>query len=148
MVSISCDVDVESRQWFTIEVQDTGIGLSEAALSRLFQPFTQADSSITRRFGGTGLGLVISQRLVQRMHGILSVASDGEGRGCRFTVRLPCFCPEASADLQTSLDLSPSKLPLGGLAPRVVVVDELEMRGQATCELLQVRFIPPAPRLP
>ena len=142
-VSISCGVD-KRRQTFTIEVEDTGIGLSEAALSRLFQPFTQADSSITRRYGGTGLGLVISQRLVQRMHGTLSVASGGEGRGCRFTVRLPWFCPEAPADLQASMDLFPEKLPLEGWDPRVVVVDELEARGQATCELLQVTIALPA----
>ena len=138
-VAISCVVD-EARQHCTIEVEDTGIGLSEAALSRLFQPFTQADSSITRRYGGTGLGLVISQRLVRRMHGELTVASAGEGQGCRFTVRLPCFCPEAPAELRGSLDLNPLRQPLPqGWHPHVVVVDPLEARRHASAELFQVR---------
>ena len=139
-VCISCGVD-ELRQYYTVQVEDTGIGLSEAALSRLFQPFTQADNSITRRYGGTGLGLVISQRLVRRMHGELSVSSGGEGCGCRFTVRVPCFCPEAASGLQASLDLSPVKLSLMGWNPRVVVVDGLAVRRQATCELLQVHVV-------
>ena len=119
-------------------MEDSGIGLSEAALQRLFQPFTQADSSITRRYGGTGLGLVISQKLVQRMHGQMSVSSAGEGQGCVFTVSVPCFCPEAAAELSGNLDLSPSKLPLGGLRPRLLVVDPYAARRQATVDLLQV----------
>lgn len=70
-------------------VEDTGIGLSEHEIQRLFQPFSQADSSTTRRFGGTGLGLSISMRLVELMGGHLSVRSEpGIGSVFAFTVAL------------------------------------------------------------
>ncbi len=67
---------------------DTGIGIDAAALSRLFKPFIQADASTTRRFGGTGLGLVITQALAQGMEGNLLVESQ-VGKGSRFTLELP-----------------------------------------------------------
>jgi PAS domain S-box-containing protein len=68
-------------------VRDTGVGLTQEQLSRLFQPFMQADSSTTRRFGGTGLGLVISRQLVERMGGRLWVDSEaGRGSTFHFTV--------------------------------------------------------------
>ena len=71
----------------TLEISDTGIGMTPDQVERLFQPFTQADESMTRKFGGTGLGLVISRRLAQLMGGDVTVRSEA-GRGSTFTVRI------------------------------------------------------------
>ena len=74
------------------QIRDTGIGISPAALTTLFQDFAQADGSIARRFGGSGLGLSISRRLVEMMGGTIAAASES-GAGSVFTVRLTL--PEA-----------------------------------------------------
>ncbi|MEY2581576.1 MAG: hypothetical protein QOE09_1425, partial [Ilumatobacteraceae bacterium] len=71
-----------------VSVRDTGIGLTPDAIERLFQPFTQADSSTTRRYGGTGLGLAISRRLAELMGGTMWAESDGPGRGSTFSFTL------------------------------------------------------------
>jgi len=80
-------------------VRDTGIGISKAALERLFEPFMQADASIAPRFGGSGLGLAISRRLVEAMGGRLSVRSlPGRGSTFSFTVCLERGQADASGD--------------------------------------------------
>ncbi|MFN8463047.1 MAG: GAF domain-containing protein [Anaerolineales bacterium] len=69
-------------------VRDTGIGLTKEGMSRLFQSFSQADSSTTRKYGGTGLGLAISKRLAEMMGGAMWVESDGLGKGAKFSFTL------------------------------------------------------------
>ena len=70
-----------------LEVSDTGIGMSPEQLSRMFQPFTQADASTTRRFGGTGLGLALSKQLAEMLGGTIT-ADSTHGQGSRFTFTL------------------------------------------------------------
>lgn len=79
---------VHDRRVLRIAIHDTGIGMSREEMSRLFRPFQQVDSSITRRFGGTGLGLALSQRLMSLMGGHI-VAESEKGKGSTFTLEMP-----------------------------------------------------------
>jgi CheY-like chemotaxis protein len=74
-------------------VQDSGIGLSAEGMARLFQSFSQADSSTTRKYGGTGLGLVISKRLAEIMGGTMTAESAGAGQGCTFRFHIQAETP-------------------------------------------------------
>jgi signal transduction histidine kinase len=78
----------DGRDWITIAVADTGIGMTGEQMARLFQEFSQASSATASKYGGTGLGLVISRRFCQMMGGDITVASEA-GRGSTFTIRLP-----------------------------------------------------------
>jgi PAS domain S-box-containing protein len=87
VVSVSVVRRDEATAELTCTVRDTGIGLTDDQKARIFRPFTQADASITRKFGGTGLGLVISRKLTELMGGQTSVTSEfGKGSTFRFTV--------------------------------------------------------------
>jgi len=79
----------DGRSLIHFEVRDTGVGMSEEVLARLFSPFTQADASTTRRYGGTGLGLSISRRLIELMGGSIQ-SHQRAGRGLSFHFTLPC----------------------------------------------------------
>ena len=106
------------QAWFRLEVKDTGVGMDEAARERIFNPFSQADSSTTRRYGGTGLGLAIAKRLVEMMLGRIGVTSE-PGRGSLFWIEIPLIKQDAHA--RTVIDVAER---LQGL--RVLVVDDNE----------------------
>ncbi len=91
-VSRTNSTEGQDREVLEFSVRDTGIGMKETELSRLFQPFMQADSSTTRSYEGTGLGLVISRRLCELMGGNITVQSD-PGNGSLFTLILPVQIP-------------------------------------------------------
>jgi signal transduction histidine kinase len=80
---------VSGMQTLQVVVRDTGIGLDNSQVERLFEPFTQADGTITRQYGGTGLGLTICKRLVELMGGEISASGEpGKGAEFRFTVNV------------------------------------------------------------
>src|SRR5262244_2241874 len=79
---------LDSREWITIAVTDTGIGMTEEQMGRLFQEFSQADASTSRKYGGTGLGLAISRHFCSLMGGDV-IAESKPGEGSTFTIRLP-----------------------------------------------------------
>ncbi|CAN5641629.1 hypothetical protein BH10BDE1_BH10BDE1_11510 [soil metagenome] len=82
-----------------IEIEDTGIGISEELHQRLFQPFAQGDSSITRRFGGSGLGLVVSRTIAAALGGTLELVRSLSGRGSLFRLGLPLEASPASLQI-------------------------------------------------
>jgi signal transduction histidine kinase/CheY-like chemotaxis protein len=111
------------------EVCDTGIGISPAVLQRLFEPFRQADDSTARKYGGTGLGLVISRALVQKMQGNLDVTSrPGQGSVFSFSLPqvLPAVAPERNTNVaRTELPEAPAKGTSDRLHTlRILVVDD------------------------
>jgi two-component system NtrC family sensor kinase len=84
------------RDWIALVVTDTGIGMTPEQMGKLFQEFAQASSSTASKYGGTGLGLVISRRFCQMMGGDITVESE-PGRGSTFTIRLPRIAEAAKA---------------------------------------------------
>ncbi|MEO8674913.1 MAG: GAF domain-containing protein [Casimicrobiaceae bacterium] len=88
VLTVTSNAHAGGKIELTFAVRDTGIGLSAEGMSRLFQSFSQADSSTTRKYGGTGLGLAISKRLAELMGGRMWATSDGEGKGATFFVSI------------------------------------------------------------
>ncbi|MEO6323166.1 MAG: response regulator [Thermoanaerobaculia bacterium] len=93
-VTVSARRETRGGEWIVVDITDTGIGMTEEQISRLFQAFSQADASTTRRYGGTGLGLVLSKRFAQMLGGDVTVKSEF-GKGSTFTLRLPAQSAEA-----------------------------------------------------
>ena len=119
------------------EVADTGIGIAPEKLARVFESFSQADASTTRRYGGTGLGLTISKKLVELMGGRIAVESaPGEGSTFAFTVDVVAqpaaedVAPAASPPTRPSLDA------LRASGQRVLVVEDNAVNQRVVCRLL------------
>lgn len=125
----SGSIDLEARvenssegQWVLISVIDTGIGIAADKLEAIFQPFTQQDGSVARRYGGTGLGLTISSELVRMMGGRITIDSR-PGVGSQFSVRLPLVASRAPASRLDAPAPMPEELN-GGLAGTRLLIAE------------------------
>lgn len=125
IVRASCQ-NSQGRLLLKIDVSDTGIGMRSEVVSRLFEPFSQGDTSTTRRFGGTGLGLSISRRLVTLMGGEIRVTSE-DGFGSTFSILLPCIAPAGE---------KPYRFPSFKDARIAVVSPQVHMR-RAIMEILE-----------
>jgi signal transduction histidine kinase/DNA-binding response OmpR family regulator len=116
----SSQILISNSQFLSFCVADTGIGMTQEQLERVFQPFTQADASTTREYGGTGLGLAISQRFCQMMGGSIEVSST-LGAGTTFTVLLPTAIKQPEIPNKVHDSTSPPDAPAVGT---VLVVDD------------------------
>lgn len=135
--------DNETDILVKFQVRDTGIGISPETQARLFQPFTQADGSITRRYGGTGLGLAISKRIVEMMDGEIGVTSAvGEGSNFWFVVRLErAPTREKHSDLQLPIPRLRSG-QASNFQLRVLIVDDHPEHGMILHSYLDSWKIP------
>ncbi|MBB3211789.1 PAS domain S-box-containing protein [Herbaspirillum sp. Sphag1AN] len=149
-VTLTLSLLEQDEQTVTLNfaVSDTGIGISEEQCKRIFEGFSQAEASTARRYGGSGLGLSISQRLVQLMDGSLHVESvQGQGSTFGFAVRFPRVMPDnvpVPAALESppeTVKLASSDIALAGTRRltglHLLVVDDNTINQQVACELLR-----------
>jgi PAS domain S-box-containing protein len=120
----------------TFAVTDTGIGLTEEQVSGLFRAFAQGDASTTRKYGGTGLGLTISERLVGLMGGTIAIRStQGAGSTFSFTVRLPVAGPQVAESTRPGYDRGAEPASIDGA--RILVAEDNAFNQQVAQELLE-----------
>jgi len=128
----------DGRVELRFSVTDTGIGISESARQKIFEPFAQGDTSTTRKHGGTGLGLTIASSIVQLMGGRLGVESE-PGVGSRFSFNV--FLSETASEPAATSPLLALSQPLHGLS--VLVVDDNATNRQVLKSMLESWFIRP-----
>ncbi len=133
LLDVRCRQSAEGAAEIEFEVVDTGIGMDEATLSRLFNRFAQGDNSRSRRHGGTGLGLEISRSLARLMHGDITVSSR-LGEGSRFSLRVPLQPVLPAAPVLPSEQNAGSG---GGRALRVLVAEDHPVNRQYIAALLE-----------
>ena len=128
------------RDWVEFAVSDTGIGMTQEQLGRLFVEFSQADASTTRQFGGTGLGLAITRKLCQLLGGDVTVDSS-PGKGSTFVIELPAVSGQApDTQASTLLPGPPGEKAEGSRGTVLVIDDDLTARELMTSYLVQQGF--------
>jgi len=132
-VTVDCPERSAADCCLRLSVSDTGVGIEPHELDRLFQPFSQTESTVQHAYGGTGLGLLIVRRLSELMGGGVTVEST-PGRGTTFTCRLRLAIDEREVPIVTMLEAAPVLPPL-----RVLVVDDLAVN-RRLLEILLVRM--------
>jgi DNA-binding response OmpR family regulator len=131
-VGVRCRADAGS---VVVDVSDSGIGIDPSALGRIFDAFAQAELSITRQFGGLGLGLAISKVLVEMHGGTITAQSDGQNKGATFTVRLPVV----AADTATPTTAVPSdRSRRGGRGISILLVEDHGDTAQLMADVLEL----------
>jgi two-component system sensor histidine kinase/response regulator len=114
-VRLSVSAETEGgRDWVSFTVSDTGIGMTPEQTQKLFQAFTQADASTTRKYGGTGLGLAITRKLARKMGGDVTVAST-IGQGSTFTLRVPAMVADPCLATTAEDDTNSSPISFGAI---------------------------------
>ncbi len=146
-ISVTVEDRISNRSVIRIEVTDTGIGIAEETKKKLFKIFSQADASFTRRFGGTGLGLVISKNLVERMGGYLGVESKlGQGSTFWFTLTLDEAIPKqpiVKNDTQTpgnTSQVEQENKPVGPVQKRKILLAEDNLVNQKVASMVITRL--------
>ena len=133
--------NIDGVDWLTFAVSDTGIGIPADKLDHVFEEFSQADSSTTRDYGGTGLGLTISRRFCQMLGGDMTVISQ-MGEGSTFTIRLPAELTGTDARQETSpraairVEQQSNKVPPTKPGSTILVIDD----DVEACEIIR-RFL-------
>ena len=136
-ISVSSVTTIDGLRLVTVDVADTGIGMSDEVMSCLFSDFAQADATTSRKFGGTGLGLAISRNLAQLMHGDVAVKSTpGDGSVFSFSFRAAPAQPQA---VTRDTLLPPARLGGGTILEglRVLLVDDNEVNRKVARMLLK-----------
>ena len=118
--------------WLECRVKDTGIGIPPDRVGRLFEKFSQVDSSITRRYGGTGLGLAICKRLVEGMGGNITVESK-HYQGTTFTFRIPAIPSEAPREVRPPPQAGPRRV----MQARILLVEDNPVNQMLAMSMLQ-----------
>jgi len=123
---------MDNGGWLECRVKDTGIGIPPDRVGRLFEKFSQVDSSITRRYGGTGLGLAICKRLVEGMGGNITVESK-HYQGTTFTFRIPAIPSEAPREVRPASQAGPRRV----MQARILLVEDNPVNQMLAMSMLQ-----------
>jgi CheY-like chemotaxis protein len=133
--------DAEGEPLIQFDVVDSGIGLTDEQVARLFQPFSQGDSSTTRRFGGTGLGLTISKRFAGLLGGDITVVDSAEGIGTRFRATAATGPLEGVRMIENPMEATTVE---GEIVQRAARIDRTDLQG---CSILLAEDGPDNQRL-